>query len=89
MKCCKICGKPWGDSVFLWVDDETWEEMGLKPNDFLCAHCIVDKLGSVITAAYLIRGEGTHRIKAAHATISMEQKHRRVIAKHGHVSLGE
>jgi hypothetical protein len=72
MKSCKICGKPWGDTVFLWVDDVTWKAMGLKSDDFLCAHCIVDRLSSVITAAYVIRGEGTHQIKAAHATISME-----------------
>ena len=78
---CKLCGKPWGETIFLWVDDETWKKMGFKHNDFLCAHCIVDRLKEVTTAAYLVKGEGTHEIKFAHATIRMEQKHRRVVAK--------
>lgn len=80
MKSCKNCGKAWGESIFLWVDDALWKAMGCKPTDFLCANCIVDKLRGVTTAAYLVKGEGTHQIKSANATLRMKQKHRRVIA---------
>ena len=71
---CKDCGEPRGKSLWLWIDDKSWEKIGAKPDDFLCAHCIVNRLGGVMFAAYLVSGSGKHKIKAANAKIEMKQK---------------
>ena len=70
---CKFCGEPRGQSLFLWTSDELWAKMGLKPNDFVCAHCTIDKLSEIASYVYVIPGNGTHKIKAANnSTIIMK-----------------
>jgi hypothetical protein len=59
---CLDCGEGYGDSLFLWIDDELWEQIGCKPEDFLCAHCTIDRLEKIRSYAYLVAGVGEHKI---------------------------
>lgn len=86
MNPCKDCGAEWGDTIFLWISDELWKKIECDPKDFLCAHCIVDRLQAVTFAAYLVGGPGEHKIEAANSKITMEQKTQRVLASKGMIS---
>lgn len=70
---CLDCGESYGDSLFLWISDDLWEKIGCKREDFLCAHCIINRLEKISSYAYLIGGVGHHTIQTAHTKISMEQ----------------
>jgi hypothetical protein len=49
---CTDCGKPYGP-LFLWLSDADWKELGYKPKDFVCAHCIIDKVSEHSFYAFL------------------------------------
>jgi hypothetical protein len=70
---CLDCGECYGDSLFLWLDDKLWELIGCRPDDFLCAHCTIDRLEKHRSYAFLIGGSGNHEIKRAGAKVSMTQ----------------
>jgi hypothetical protein len=70
---CKDCGEEYGNSLFLWLDDKLWEQIGCEPEDFLCAHCTIDRLEKFRSYAYLIGGVGTHSIRRGNVKIMMEQ----------------
>jgi hypothetical protein len=73
MNKCMDCGARWGDTIFLWLGDDLWEKIGCKPKDFLCAHCIVDRLAKVTTYAYAVNGrQGTSIIGPARLTITTQ-----------------
>jgi uncharacterized Zn-finger protein len=66
---CKLCDAPYGHPFFfLWVDDEVWEGIGMKKDDYLCPHCTIDAIRSAgLTYGYLFfdRGDGKRTIKEA------------------------
>ena len=40
---CKECGNPYGP-LFIWVADEVWKNLGYETEDYVCDHCLIDKL---------------------------------------------
>ena len=71
---CLDCGAEYGDYPFLWVSDETWKKMGCNPRDYLCPHCLINRLGKLHAAAYIAVREGIEEIcTAAACTMSVKQ----------------
>jgi hypothetical protein len=71
MKKCLDCGASWGDTIFLYVPDEQWKEMGLSFEDYLCAHCLVDRIKGIAGYCYAAFGRGkTERITCANIDVS-------------------
>ena len=70
---CKDCNVPYGKTLFLWLDDKLWKDIGCKENDYLCAHCIIHRLERFTFAAYLIKGDGDHKISLASLKIKAER----------------
>jgi hypothetical protein len=71
---CINCGEEKGQSIFIWVDDESWKKMGYKPTDFVCAYCTLVSLNKTFGYAYLFTSPGNRIIKEANMTINAIQK---------------
>lgn len=70
---CQDCGAGYGSTLFLWVADSLWKEMGCKPEDFFCADCTVRRLEKIRSYVYAVDGVGTHHVKGSGTKIVMEQ----------------
>ena len=71
MQPCKICLRPYGNP-FLWVSDALWDKIGMGKREFLCAHCLIDKLSEIGLAFYVTDGkEGQHLITPAAMNINV------------------
>lgn len=71
---CKDCNGPYGP-FFLWLDDELWKRIECESNDFVCAHCIIERLMERgIWYVYAAGGEGSHSIRSASVKIDVTQK---------------
>ena len=65
MQKCKDCPAHYGDTIFLWLDDKLWQEIGCHESDYLCANCILKRLAKVQMAFFVISGDGDHQISMA------------------------
>lgn len=44
IKTCLDCGQLYGQSLFIWVDDDLWKSLGLRRYDYLCSHCLINRV---------------------------------------------
>lgn len=70
---CKDCGAEYGSTLFLWLADSLWKEIGCEPQDFLCADCTIRRVEKVRSYIYAVDGVGTHTVKGSATKIVMEQ----------------
>lgn len=55
---CLDCDCDYGPP-FIWLPNDLWKNLGLKPKDFLCGHCIIDRIYKRgMWVAYLACGSG-------------------------------
>ncbi len=57
---CLDCKDNWGNTVFLWLTEDLWEKIGCKPDDYLCANCIMKRIKTHYSYGYFVVGDGKH-----------------------------
>ncbi len=74
MKKCKDCKSRYGDTIFLYLSDEQWKNIGCKPKDYLCSNCIMDRVNEVygLTVGYFVIGEKRHYCSVTRTNIEVK-----------------